>query len=52
VFYNDDQIVDVGYAQDVYDVAPGETVVEKEYLLSEFSDRCEVYLNQAHTFGF
>lgn len=50
VFYLDDELVSVGYPNDVYDVAPGKTVIEKEILIPENYDRHEVYLNQAHTF--
>lgn len=62
VLYKGDEVVNICYPEDVYDVAPGQTetvkvlaydrqklsslVYDKDY------DRIEVYLNQAHTFGF
>ena len=53
VFYLGNKIVDVGFPQDVRRVEPGKTVVKKTSVpyKTEY-DRFEVYLNQAHTFGF
>ena len=51
VYYLGAEIVKVGYPHDVYKVEAGGTAIEKEYTPKEF-DRYEIYLNQAHTFGF
>lgn len=51
VLYKGDDIVEVCYPKDVYDVGAGKTVVEKESTYRADYDRFEVYLNQAHTFG-
>lgn len=52
VLYSDNEIVTVEYPQDVYDVASGSTITEKIDTYGEQYDRFEIYLNQAHTFGF
>ena len=51
VFYKGDDISDISYANDVYDVKPGEEVTEKVSTRGVEYDKYEVYLNQAHTFG-
>jgi len=51
VFYKDGAIADVSYPEDIYDVEAGDTVTEKLTTRADFDD-VEVYLNQAHTFGF
>ena len=52
VLYQGDDIVTVEYPEDVYDVEPGQMITEKINTRREEYDRFEVYLNQAHTFGF
>ena len=52
VLYQGDEIVTVEYSQDIYEVSAGETVTEKIDTYSEEYDSFEIYLNQAHTFGF
>ena len=52
VLYKGDQIVTVEYPEDVMDVPAGQTITEKINTYDEEYDRFEVYLNQAHTFGF
>lgn len=51
VFYKGDDISDMSYANDVYDIKPGEEVTEKVSVRGVEYDKYEVYLNQAHTFG-
>lgn len=51
VFYKEDTIASVSYANDIHDVAAGSSVIEKENTYGIDYDRFEVYLNQAHTFG-
>ena len=52
VYYQGDQIVSVSFAQDVYHVDPGKTVTEEISPWGIEYDKYEIYLNQAHTFGF
>lgn len=52
VLYMDDQIVTVEYPKDIYDVASGQTVTEKIDTSDTEYNHFEIYLNQAHTFGF
>ena len=58
VFYNGDQIVSVSYPIDIYNLRPGktDTVDFSCYSSKTFEglkfDKAEIYLNQAHTFGF
>ncbi len=47
-----DQVVSVSYDKDVYHIDPGKTVTEEVSPWGIEYDRYEVYLNQAHTFGF
>ncbi len=50
VFYQDGEIVDTSYANDVYDVDSGDVVVEEVSTYGNKFDEYEVYVNQAHTF--
>lgn len=52
VLYSGDQIVTVEYPTDVMDIAQGETITEKVDTYDKQYDHFEIYLNQAHTFGF
>lgn len=52
VLYKGEDIVSVCYPNDITDVAAGKTVIEKESTYGDEYDKFEVYLNQAHTFGF
>lgn len=52
VLYRGEDIVTVEYPQDVYDVESGQVITEKINTYSDEYDRFEIYLNQAHTFGF
>ncbi len=62
VLFKGDDVVTITYPQDIYDLGAGQSTTEKVdvYSLKTFSnlvygtdyDRIEVYLNQAHTFGF
>lgn len=52
VLYQGDKVATVEYPEDVMDVSPGDTVTEKIETYNEEYDRFEIYLNQAHTFGF
>ncbi|MCH4184656.1 MAG: FxLYD domain-containing protein [Eggerthellaceae bacterium] len=52
LYYKNDQLVYISYPQDVLNVDAGATVQEKDSIYSSISyDRCDIYLNQAHTFG-
>lgn len=51
ILYKGNEIVTVGFPQDVYDTEPGDTRTEKYNTYGQEYDRFEVYLNQAHTFG-
>lgn len=51
VFYKGDDVSDMSYANDVYDVDPGKEITEKVSTHGIEYDKYEVYLNQAHTFG-
>ncbi|WP_292144778.1 hypothetical protein [Butyrivibrio sp.] len=62
VLYKGEDIVTITYPEDVYDVLPGSTETEKVsvYNVKTYDnlvygtdyDRIEVFLNQAHTFGY
>lgn len=52
VLYQGDNIVTVEHPQDVYDVESGQMITEKVNTYNDEYDRFEIYLNQAHTFGF
>lgn len=52
VLYQGDKIATVEYPEDVMDVSSGDTVTEKIETYNEAYDHFEIYLNQAHTFGF
>lgn len=52
VLYQGDKIATVEYPEDVMDVSSGDTVTEKIETYNEEYDHFEIYLNQAHTFGF
>ena len=56
VLFKGDDVVTIFYPEDLYDVLPGSTRTEKEdtynWVYGEDYDRIEVYLNQAHTFGY
>jgi hypothetical protein len=52
VYYQGDEIASVSFAQDVYHVDPGKTVTEEVSPWGIEYDKYEIYLNQAHTFGF
>ena len=62
VLFRGDDVVTICYPEDIYDVAPGATETEKVSVYSVKTykalkygtdyDRIEVYLNQAHTFGY
>jgi len=52
VYYLGDQLVSVGYPEDVYNIDPGRTITEEVSPYNINYDRYEVYLNQAHSFGF
>lgn len=52
VLYNEEQISTIKYPQDIYDVPAGQTITEKIDIYTDDYDRFEIYLNQAHTFGF
>ena len=62
VLFKGDDVVTICYPEDIYDVAPGATETEKVSVYSVKTykalkygadyDRIEVYLNQAHTFGY
>lgn len=52
VLYKGDEIVTVEYPEDIMDVPIGKTVTKKVETYDEEYDKFEVYLNQAHTFGF
>ncbi len=52
VLYQGEEIVTVSYPSDIYDIPSGKTVTEKIRAYGDVYDRFEVYLNQAHTFGF
>lgn len=52
VLYKDDQIATVKYPNDIYDVVSGQTVTEKIDTSDTEYNHFEIYLNQAHTFGF
>lgn len=51
VFYKGDTIASVSHTNDIYDIAAGSSVIEKESTYRIDYDKFEVYLNQAHTFG-
>ena len=62
LLYKGQELVTVTYPQDIYDLGAGQTTTEKISVYdcetydnlkygSDY-DRIEVYLNQAHTFGF
>lgn len=51
VLYKGDTLVSVKNPNDIYDVAAGQTITQKENTYNEDYDRFEVYLNQSHTFG-
>lgn len=62
VLFKGEDVVTITYPQDIYDLGAGQSTTEKVdvYSVKTFSnlvygtdyDRIEVYLNQAHTFGF
>lgn len=62
VLYKGDDIVTITYPEDIYHVLPGSTETEKVDIYNKKTyenliygsdyDRIEVYLNQAHTFGY
>lgn len=52
VLYQGDKIATVEYPEDVMNVSSGDTVTEKIETFNEEYDHFEIYLNQAHTFGF
>lgn len=52
VLYNGDEIASIPYPEDVTNVKSGSTITEKVSTYGDEYDRFEVYLNQAHTFGF
>lgn len=52
VLYKENQISTVKYPKDIYDVPTGQTITEKVDIYTDEYDRFEIYLNQAHTFGF
>lgn len=51
VYYLDGQIADTSFAEDIYDVMAGDTVVEEVSSYGVEFDEYEVYINQAHTFS-
>ena len=62
VLFKGDDVVTIMYPQDIYDLGAGQSTTEKVDVYSSKTysnftygtdyDRIEVYLNQAHTFGF
>lgn len=52
VLYNGETIVEVTYPKDIMNVQAGQKITEKIDTFGTEYDRFEVYLNQAHTFGF
>lgn len=52
VLYSGDQIVTVEYPEDIMDVNAGEKITDKVDTFDTEYDRFEIYLNQAHTFGY
>lgn len=50
VFYKDGKPVNVCSPQDIYDNAPGKTVIAEENTFGVSFDDYKVFLNQAHTF--
>lgn len=51
VYYLGNDIAHVSYPEDIYDLASGDTTTKKDSTYDLKYDRCEVYLNQAHTFN-
>lgn len=51
VFYKGNDVASVSFSQDVYDISPNKTIIEKVNTHSIDFDTFEVYINQAHTFG-
>lgn len=52
VFYKGDEIVDTSYPEDVIDFAAGKKIIENVGTYDIDFDGYEIYINQAHTFGF
>lgn len=52
VFYKGDNIVDTSYPNDVIDFEAGKEIIEKVSTYDIDFDGYEIYINQAHTFGF
>ena len=50
VFYKNDKIVDMTNGTDVYDIKPGDTVIEECSSWGVDYDTYKVFINQAHTF--
>lgn len=52
VFYKENEIVDTSYPEDVIEFEAGKEIIEKVSTYDIDFDEYEIYINQAHTFGF